>query len=266
MSYILNQYNHAKGIDTKQEFLTLVTNGIAKRKSTKADSQVIGNAGLQFLDECVYIPGGLKRGVNYYFHGRIKRMKGDIPQTFDIKLVNYDDETEKEQFIKTIVIVGGETESEWVNVDFIFTPIVDFDTILFKLYRDSNLKDRYPIIIYEELSIINNILSKILKLENQPLIKIGIQSNPGLLMCINGQSIMIGKSGIYELRNGIIKVNTFSVVNPADETEIDIENLQNNLANMGANPINTTSICIFNKPKIRTINNFIFDYMYEREE
>ena len=121
---------------------------------------------------------------------------------------------------------------------------------------------------YEELSVINNIISKLnLAEEGYPLIKIGVQSHPGMLMCINGQPIIVGKSGIYEIRNGIIKVNTFSVVAPAKETEVDIEALQERLANMGENPDPeyTTSVCLFDKPKEREINSFILDYMYDKE-
>ncbi len=36
----------------------------------------------------------------------------------------------------------------------------------------------------------------------ETLTKIGIQGPPGLLMCINGEAIRIGPSGIYEINNG----------------------------------------------------------------
>jgi len=42
------------------------------------------------------------------------------------------------------------------------------------------------------------------------LTKIGIQGPPSLLMCINGEQIRIGKSGIYEINNDIIKITSIS--------------------------------------------------------
>ena len=34
------------------------------------------------------------------------------------------------------------------------------------------------------------------------LLQIGVQGDPGLLMCINGEEIRIGRSGLYEILNG----------------------------------------------------------------
>ena len=36
-----------------------------------------------------------------------------------------------------------------------------------------------------------------------PLKKIGIQARPSFLMCINKQEIRIGRSGIFEVNNGV---------------------------------------------------------------
>jgi len=44
------------------------------------------------------------------------------------------------------------------------------------------------------------------------LTKIGIQGPPSMLMCINGEEIRIGKSGIYEINNDIIKITSVSFV------------------------------------------------------
>jgi len=44
------------------------------------------------------------------------------------------------------------------------------------------------------------------------LTKIGIQGPPSMLMCINGEEIRIGKSGIYEINNDIIKITSISFV------------------------------------------------------
>ena len=271
MSYVLNQYNHPKEVDDKNIFLTLVTAGQAKRRKAITDSEVNGNGGISFQDECVQIPGGLIKDTNYYFHGKIKRLSST--QTFDIKLINYDDDKIKEQYIKTIDIISG-ANSEWVNVDFIFTPAENFDTIVFELRRTredfSDVQPRFPIIIYEELSVINNIITSQIG-QGVALVKLGVQADPGLMMCINGEQIYVGRTGIYELRNGIIKATMFSVAEPAEELPaaaggVNIKELEQFLASIGADPVFTTSRCIFNAPKIRTIDRFTLDYMYERED
>ena len=271
MSYVLNQYNHLREEDNKNIFLTLVTSGEAKRKKAKSDSETIGAGGVAFQDECVQIPGGLLKDTIYYFHGRIKRMSS--VQIFDIKLVNYDDNNSNEQYIKTVAIIGG-AETEWVNVDCIFTPAANFDTIVFELRRTredfSDVQPRFPILIYEELSIVNNIITSQIG-QGVALSKLGVQADPGLMMCINGEQIYVGRTGVYELRNGIIKATMFSVVRPVEEQPaaaggVDIEELQQILSNMGADPVFTTSRCIFNAPKKRIIDRFTLDYMYERED
>ena len=50
---------------------------------------------------------------------------------------------------------------------------------------------------------------------HSPLLKIGIQGPTGLLFCINGEEIRMGKSGIYEILNGY-KVNSIGFVPKPD--------------------------------------------------
>ena len=55
-----------------------------------------------------------------------------------------------------------------------------------------------------QLAIINNFLQDV-----KDAVKIGIQGTPGTLMCINGEGIRIGPSGIYEIKNGY-KINNLT--------------------------------------------------------
>lgn len=50
---------------------------------------------------------------------------------------------------------------------------------------------------------IKNLLPQIVGANNRSASKIGIQAKPGFLVCVNGESIRVGKSGIYEIHNGI---------------------------------------------------------------
>ena len=273
MGYVLNQFNQPRNEPTSTSsanntiYMELLTDGVAKRRRNMGDNGVTGGTLNPFYDECIQFNGGLSAGLNYYFHSKIKRLSSD--QVFYIYLVNYNDvsagEDVKTQYLKTITVQGG-SSTEWVDFELLFTPLIQFDCILFQLQRtieDYRTGTRYPVIVYEELSLVKNMLSSQIK-QGVSLMKMGIQSRPGLLMCINGEEIHIGRTGIYEVKNGIITVDFFSVVTGAVPTN-NIGFLLNQLAGMrdveGGD--NTNSRCIFNEPKRRAISPFTLDYMYE---
>ena len=56
------------------------------------------------------------------------------------------------------------------------------------------------------------------------LTKIGIQGPPGMLMCINGEPIRIGPSGIYEIRNGY-KITFLSFIKKVYDVTVEGETL-----------------------------------------
>lgn len=58
------------------------------------------------------------------------------------------------------------------------------------------------------------------------LTKIGIQGPPGMLMCINGEPIRIGPSGIYEIKNGY-QINFLSFVQKVNNIDNGGQNLNN---------------------------------------
>lgn len=282
MSYKLGQYNKNVHVPDDDLFMTLITTGTVDRRSTQGDSGV-SSVGASFEDECVRI-NALSDVRNYYFHGKIKRMETD--QVFYVKLVYYSPSTQEEnveQFIKTVTVSKGDL-NEWVDVEFVFSPLLGFDCILFELQRsvtDYRNEVRYPHIAYEELSIVNNIITSRIA-SGVKLIKIGVQSHPGLLMCINGEEIRTCRTGVYELKNGIMTVSFFSVVNGIKEagtTMSDwIANVNNQIdiivAKREAGQITAEqaeamkkaipSACFFNSSKQqRTIDSFTLDYMYE---
>lgn len=288
MAYILNQFNQPMTKNTSvsttenRVYMEVILGGTAKRRKNILDTGVSGLPLITFIDECVQFDSALAAGTNYYFHAKIKRMTSN--QVFYVYLVKYDDtsgENSKTQYLKTITIQGG-NEKEWVDFELIFSPLIQFDCILFQLQRtieDYQKNVRYPVIVYEELSKINNIITSKIK-QGVGLIKIGVQSHPGLMMCINGEEIHVGRTGTYEVRNGIITVEFFSVVEAAiedyngnsplrlpDGTRATIEQYLNYLASL--DPIKestiTNSKCIFRNSKLRSIDAFTLDYMYEEE-
>lgn len=195
--------------------------GYVDRVQEKPDYQVTAEDSIDsliFYNECIFFDTAFKSTETYYFHGKIKRMS--TSQTFYIKLLkNTTDPETKDitQYIKTINVAGGKI-SEWVDVEFIFTPLGDYDFngIVFELQRDASdyrVESRYAIIAYLELSKVINIS----EFSSIKPIKLGVQSRPGLLMCINGEEIRTGRTGIYEIKNGIIRTTFFAVPHAADE-------------------------------------------------
>lgn len=282
MAYVLGQYNKNKNVHDDDIFMTLLTSGTPRRRASGGDSGVDGVSNI-FTDECIQVDT-LNTTKNYYFHGKIKRMTSN--QTFYIKLVNYDDpssaEEHIEQYLKTVTISKGDPD-EWVDIEFIFSPLVSFDCILFELQRtvdDYRTEIRYPLIAYEELSEINNIISSRI-IDGAKLIKLGVQSRPGLLMCINGEEIRTCRTGIYELKNGIITVSFISVCNAIKEGGSDMADWINDV-NAQVNEIirareageitpeeaerrkaAINSACFFGVTKqARSIDSFTLDYMY----
>ena len=277
MAYILGQYNKTKNDGDDERFLNYINIGEAKRKSTSSDSGTSAS-GLIFYNECFTLPTTtFTLSKNYYFHCKIKRM--DTTQDFTIKLIKYSPspgEEKNEQYIKEITVAQGNIDpgyAEWVDVEFTFTPLGNFDTILFELRRisDDYIKGaRYPIIGYQEFSSIENLISRKIK-NNIQLVKIGVQSRPGLDMNINGEDIRIPRTGIYELKNGIIDISFFSIVTAAKEQTNAIEQWMkemNHKTTPETDPNKTDSKC-FNDTntyaKKRTIDSFTLDYMYKEE-
>ena len=274
MAYIVGQYNHNNASSDDASFITPITTGTATRYNGSSSTNVAGSSLESFSDECI-TNLGLVSSNYYYFRCQIKRMV--MPQTFSIKLINYNDSS-VEQFIKQVTIQGSNRE-EWVNVDFVFHPLTSFDTILFQLQRtseDYQGSARYPKIAYQQLGSINNIINTKVG-NNISLLKIGVQSHPGLAMCINGEEIHISRTGIFEIKNGIIPVTFFSVVNPATEATSTVDDwiatINQQIEDIENDPSLTpdqkeaayraiNSRCFFDTSKVYKIDAFTLDYMY----
>ena len=125
-----------------------------------------------------------------------------LAQTITIKLKN--DNSETVQTVKTNVNKGSGTV--------LITPIGTFKYIVFELervttdYTETNPSTghhgRQMDIEITSFGLVRNILTDFINLQ-QPLTKIGVQGPKGLVMCINGEEIRVGNSGIYEIDNSI---------------------------------------------------------------
>lgn len=285
MAYIVGQYNHNGASADDASFIDPIKTGTVKRRQNSGDMGIIGGSGLNpFSDECI-TDLNLVTSEYYYFRCQIKRMLE--AQSFTVKLVNFDSVASGsvEQYLKSVTIQGGDRE-EWVSVELIFHPVVQFDTILFQLQRtidDYRTMIRYPKICYQQLGTINNMIDSKVGSGIQ-LLKIGVQSHPGLTMCINGEELHTSRSGMFEVKNGVLPINFFSVTNPAIEVNQDVNDVTSvegwkksvndkieaieadsslTIAEKEAKYKAINSVCYFGTPKRYAIDAFTLDYMYK---
>lgn len=282
MDYYVGQQNYHGGGSGDESFANPIVGGTAE-VITNSDNNVTGGLGFSFSNPQLNLTdahaergggdGKLKPGVKYCFHAKIKRL--DNLQTFYIRLIQVENnKIVLSQYLKTIdiaEIVNTEVVdpiTNFVDVECVFTPLENFNGIMFELQRgqsDLNYIDergivigRTPIIGYIELSIIENQISTALSPVTgiESLAKIGVQSHPGLTMCINGEEIHVPRSGIFELRDGIVPINFFSIVGmqvPVG-TQLTEQMLSPDIQ----------SASFLEAPKTRVISNFTLDYLYAR--
>lgn len=253
MSYAIGQY--VKNNVDNHYFMTILKDGNAKIINDIAST----NAAKTFNDSCLYISNNtLYKNQNYYCHCQIRKMS--TVQKFKIKLLNYDNKKDI-QFVKSITINSGSV-NEWVDVEFIFNPIVDCNTIVFELERvESDYQTaRVPVILYQELSLINNLVN-IDKLKATSLLKIGIQANPGFLMCINNEEIRVGNTGIYEIKKGNVIVTFFSAISGCSASNANITSWRQTAVNKSKDGGYFTGAYI--EESNRNIDTFTLDYLYK---
>lgn len=117
------------------------------------------------------------------------------------------------QTVAIITIPAGIT-SEELNTpliyDIVVTPNEGYGQLVFSIDRDGQDFTETPRawtpnqnFTIESFGTISNIVST-LDIDNMGKLKqIGVQSRPGLEMCIDGEMIRVGRSGIYEINHGV---------------------------------------------------------------
>lgn len=272
-NYYINQYQQKADEEVGVEHSAYFTDFLKTKASTIETSLDINVSAIDeqdfiFTEQCLKLDDGFFQIENNYFlHTKIKRLSS--AQTFDVYLINGDDtnnfnECEK-QFIKKITIKNSDKENSWVDFSCIFSPLKsNFNTIVFKLARtvEDFTKIRVPIIVYEELCVIKNMLNDRDMISAENLIKIGVQSHPGALLCINGEEITVGKTGIYELRPGNILIDFLGYVVPTIYN-IDLNTFSESISifddtNFDFSYIRGTSN--------RIINPTLIDYIYKEKK
>lgn len=256
MSYQIGQFNQKPAIDTNNKYATLINETMADT-IVKEDSSGLE---ISFDNPCLKLVNReFDTNEVYYLHAIIKRLTSN--QVFDIKLAfenGYSTSSQPEQQLRKEVVTDSSANKN-VDIELIFKPRNAFDMIVFELKRervDYGDNPRIPLIAFVELSIIKNVNP----VKPTKLSKIGVQSHPDLLMCINGEEMHMPRSGIFELRDGVITYDFFSVVKAA--TLNDSADLDTQLENGTTNVTFSTS----GYPKTRIIDAYTLDYMYDNSQ
>lgn len=157
-----------------------------------------------FKDAIINLDEAMDYTTYYYIKIKIKGME-NFNQNFLISLTS--SALNKSQYVgKYTVPKGGDLSN---IIQLVLAPNSNYNKILFTLSRDiydytnrnvDGFYGRRANIQVLKYGKIYNILQSLPGIDSFK--KIGVQSHPGLLMCINGQDIRIGPSGIYQINNG----------------------------------------------------------------
>lgn len=175
------------------------------------------NSIIDFYDQCMYLSGAniVSSIYSYYLKFEVTQLP-EVTQEFSIKLQSDEVTVDNIQNVRSFVVKQGIDKTTF---ELIFTPNSNYNQIVFELKRlaldfytdngDGTNGRIMKIKILQFDRVINVISSYLAKNYTgmTTLKKIGIQGPPGLLFCIDGEEIRIGRSGIYELYNEDINIS-----------------------------------------------------------
>ena len=177
--------------------------------------------GITFVDKGIDLEGenilqaldNAKNQRSYYI--RFKIYKQETKQNITVRLINTEKTKDNVQTIKTIEIDSG-NEDDYSTFEIVISPNDNhnYNQIYFELNRElidyntlnqDGTYGRKINIVVDRLDEIYNVIKFLnVSIEGKKALKqIGVQGPPGLLMSINGEEIRIGRSGLYEINNGI---------------------------------------------------------------
>ena len=212
-----------------ESYLTPLTYTFKDIETKSALSQ-----GITFIDKAIVLTGNNilqsvdKTGTvikNYYMQIKVFKEE-ESEQLLTIKLVNTDKTKDNEQTLETITIEQGE-KNDFAIFEIVIPPNQSYNQIQFVLnrvlidYNNENEDGTYGRKVNMEILKLKEIYNVIdflnPAIENTGRLKqIGVQSAPGLLMSIDGEAVRVGRSGIYEINNGISVSFIGFIVEPDD--------------------------------------------------
>ncbi len=167
------------------------------------------------LDDNNILQALTNRNKQKSYYLRFKIYKQETIQKITIRLVNTEKTEDNVQTIKTIEIDAG-MASDYSTFELVLSPNDNhtYNQVYFELNRElidyntlnqDGTYGRKMDIAIDRFDEIYNVIDYLqASIDNKNILKqIGVQGPPGLLMSINGEAIRIGRSGLYEINNGI---------------------------------------------------------------
>ena len=221
-----------------ESYLTPLTYTFKDIETKSALSQ-----GITFIDKAIVLTGNNilqsvdKTGTvikSYYMQIKVFKEE-ESEQLLTIKLVNTDKTKDNEQTLETITIEQGK-KNDFAIFEIVIPPNQSYNQIQFVLnrvlidYNNENEDGTYGRKVNMEILKLKEIYNVIdflnPAIENTGRLKqIGVQSAPGLLMSIDGEAVRVGRSGIYEINNGI-SVNFIGFILEPDDNKYFIWDYQ----------------------------------------
>ena len=173
-----------------------------------------------FYNACGNLSGdNIMNSQNCYYLRFGVKQRSDSEQAFYLKIRNVSETEDNEQLIDEFKVASG---TGTVYFEAILSPNATYNQVLWELQRtalDYNMLNAdgtsgrvMDVVDYTYTRLIDVLATlKSTYPDMEYLTKIGIQGPPSLLMCINREQIRIGKTGIYEINNGI-KITSISFV------------------------------------------------------
>ena len=226
MSYAIGQFRR----DTLNTYLNKIN--FIKQEIQTSSSDI--SEDIAFTDIAFKLEGGVvfDKNKNYYFKLQIK--KTQYNQNFQVTLQNIENQNTSVQKIKNFYISAKQEQeiNDIVVINIVFNPIVNFTHLVLRLSRTYEdfliIKQQGQEKKYGRLIEINDEGCEFFQIKNildslngiSQFKKIGIQGPSGLLMCINGEEIRIGPSGIYQIKNGY-KINFMGFIITSENSSDD---------------------------------------------
>lgn len=205
MSYKVKQFKRNQL--PVNNYLKIIEEFSNENNYSRTGRETVITESLKVKDSSIKMPEGMKleKGKNYYF-----TFKSNEFESYKVKLINTD--TQASMTIKTI-------QSGYSRQEVIFCPNDNYNLIVFELIRNltnaNNLTrvglrlDTLQSEIFK-LYELTNILTTSTFSDVPYIKKFGLQGPPGLVFCMNGEEMRLGKSGIYEVED--INVNNLAFV------------------------------------------------------
>lgn len=209
MSYNIGQFisSQLNGISNYLESITGNDISITTQKvqSIESDSIIFGNRCINLTSDHV-----LNSEKCYYLKFKVQQQ--NTIQKFYLKLKNNQNSNSGTQLIEEFTVNTG-TNDNYFEV--IISPNNNgYNQIIWELQRitedystineeDSTINGRLMNITIQTYGQLKNLIPLLGLGGSSFLTKVGIQGPPSLLMCINREPIRIGRSGIYEINNGV---------------------------------------------------------------